>query len=193
MLETLQHFHGIFKEGVSEYKLIQALQAEPFKLFDERALNNSLALFQTHFVLFNALYQLQQRWRQDETGMLNIHVTNIVLKPYVQNQEGIAKHDSVAAYYLDWNNFSQTSETDVDEMLDSFWQQMAGTHCVDETDISRAKKVLEIPTEKIITKPFLKQRVKRMQHRFHPDKGGDVERSKEIMSAFQLLLKCVNE
>ncbi len=188
LVETLQHFQGIFRNGVSEYNLIQILKDKPFKLFNDNALNDTLALFQTHFVLFNALYQLQQRWRQDQTGLLRIHTTKILLEPYIRQHAAIGEHDALARYYLDWNNFSDTNINDVDAMLDSFWERMAGKTMVDTTELSHAKAILEIPEDKVMTKAFLKMKLRQLQHQHHPDKGGDPDKAKNLMMAYQRLL-----
>ncbi|NMH59886.1 DNA-J related domain-containing protein [Alteromonas ponticola] len=191
LIETLQHFQATFSEGISEYHLIELLKQEPYALFNKDALSDSLALFQTHFVLFNALYQLQQRWRLDKTGVLRIHTTHIVLEPFVHQGAAIAEPDQLAAYYLDWDNFTNTKVDEVDQMLDDFWQRMAGVKSYDEAEILDARNVMQIPEDARLSRTLLKQQFRRLQHQHHPDKGGDPEKSKHIVAAFETLIKSI--
>ncbi|MCW8109890.1 molecular chaperone DnaJ [Alteromonas ponticola] len=193
LIKTLQHFEDIFSEGISEYRLIEMLKHEPFTLFKQHALSDSLSLFQTHFVLFNALYQLQQQWRQNRTGMLTIHTLNIKLLPYAPQGAGINLHDPLAAYYLDWNNFNGTKVGDIDKMLEDFWKRMTCRCAYSEMEIQNARDTMEIPESVTLKKAYLKQQFKRLQHQHHPDKGGDAEKSKHIVAAYDLLIKLVSD
>ncbi len=193
LVNTLHHFTESFIQGIDEYSLIKKLQSEPFNLFDANALTDSLSLFQTHFILFNGLYQLQQQWRREKKGGLHIHATNIQLYPYAQQNAAMGLHDPIAAYYLNWDNFSETNEKDVEVLLDSFWKRMARSKTADEGEISKAKGVLNITDDELLTKPLIKQKYRRLQHQYHPDKGGDGERSKSVMWAYQLLLTVIDK
>ena len=125
--------------GISEFDLIALLKRPPYSLFDEDALRDPLMLFQTHFLVFNALYKLQIKWRESGEGRLDIHTTKILLRDDIQPQNiplqnkdatqaqtHLAGLDPLASYYLNLDNLKGTSEADVAALLDDFWRQMAG-------------------------------------------------------------------
>ena len=72
--------------GISEFDLIALLKRPPYSLFDEDALRDPLMLFQTHFLVFHALYKLQIKWRESGEGRLDIHTTKILLRDDIQPQ-----------------------------------------------------------------------------------------------------------
>ncbi len=47
--------------GLSEFELIQKLEAEEQPGFEKDCLKGNLSLFQTHFFLFHSLYQLSEQ------------------------------------------------------------------------------------------------------------------------------------
>ena len=125
--------------GISEFDLIALLKRPPYSLFDEDALRDPLMLFQTHFLVFHALYKLQIKWRESGEGRLDIHTTKILLRDDIQPQNiplqnkdatqaqtHLAGLDPLASYYLNLDNLKGTSEADVAALLDDFWRQMAG-------------------------------------------------------------------
>jgi hypothetical protein len=79
LVDILSTMVSMFEEGVSEYTLISMLKKPPYAVFDEEALRDPLMLFKTHFILFNALYQLRSIWLRNGVGKLDIHTLNIRL------------------------------------------------------------------------------------------------------------------
>jgi len=154
LVDILSTMVSMFEEGVSEYTLISMLKKPPYTVFDEEALRDPLMLFKTHFILFNALYQLRSIWLKDGVGKLDIYTLNIridlfagadvdagatvpkqVLAPgaalapenelaITEHAHKVGSHDALASYYLDWNNFEQTDQESVEALLTSFWSTM---------------------------------------------------------------------
>ncbi|MBT1451262.1 J domain-containing protein [Glaciecola sp. XM2] len=181
-----------FADGISEYDLISVLQKPPYALFDEDALRDSITLFETHFVLFNALYQLRVQWRTEGIGELIIGPTNIYLSDIAIAARGIELDDPLARYYLDWANLHDTTPEDVENLLDSFWQKMGATHSLNsfsQQDIQDALNCLAFESLEGLTLLKLKQQYRRLQHLNHPDKGGCTEQSKALTHAYSQLRK----
>ena len=65
LFDVLSTQKALFREGLSEYALIELLKKVPYQFFDEDALRDPLVLFKTHFVLFHVLYKLKHYWRSE--------------------------------------------------------------------------------------------------------------------------------
>jgi hypothetical protein len=190
LTDALVTFRPQFAEGISEYDLINALKSPPYLVFDEDALGDSLMMFQTHFVLFHCLYQLQNQWREQKVGQLDIGMTRISLQPILASDANLQTEDPLANYYLNWSNLSATNETDVEALLDSFWQKMAGhdLHAnISGSALKRARITMKIDVLKDINLSELKQQYRKLQHENHPDKGGRIEVSQSILQAYTQL------
>jgi hypothetical protein len=188
--DALVTFRPRFVEGISEYELINALQAPPYSLFDKDALRESLVLFQTHFVLFHCLYQLRSEWRTQNVGELHIAATSIKLTPYVKSGADMQTADPLCEYYLDWSNLSTTDESDVEALLESFWQKMAGGDAgaqISELMLHEACMIMQIDSIDTTDVSQLKQQYRTLQHKNHPDKGGSIEASQSILQAYTRL------
>ena len=171
--------------GLSEYDLIQRLQEhdEAFAFDDE---NPNLALFRKHFLVMNALYQLQTELFAQ--GMyLSISPLDIRLESVESSAVSALPTDNAAAplraYYLDWENFSQTSHADVEAMLSRFMERYLA---IDER--LEALQTLELSADA----PWenIKQAYRRLAALHHPDKGGDPARFRAIRGAYEILLRC---
>jgi|TARA_R110000868_G_scaffold217607_1_gene467732 hypothetical protein len=175
-------------DGLSEYELFQRLKSPPFELFTTEALQDPLSLFQSHFILFNALYQLRDTWLQNKTGLLQIQCSCIRRTPWEAGQDGVVTQDKLRAYYLDWRNLSDTDQTQVEAMLDSFWLAFSGMPNQVEDNNMPLQQALDLL--KLIT-PFssqqLKQQYRKMLHIHHPDKGGNNGQTQQLHNAYERL------
>ena len=189
--------------GISEFDLIALLKRPPYSLFDEDALRDPLMLFQTHFLVFHALYKLQIKWRESGEGRLDIHTTKILLRDDIQPQNiplqnkdatqaqtHLAGLDPLASYYLNLDNLKGTSEADVAALLDDFWRQMAGQKLgVPNTkDRDKACDVLKLDKQDILTLNSLKAHYRKALLKVHPDWGGNVEEAQQVIQAYRVLL-----
>ena len=171
--------------GLSEYDLIQRLQEHDAAFtFDGESPN--LALFRKHFLVMNALYQLQTELF--EQGMyLSISPLDIRLEPVEDSGVSALPTDNAAAplraYYLDWENFSHTSRADVETMLNRFMERYLAID-----DRLEALQTLELPAD--APWEIIKQAYRRLAAQHHPDKGGDQARFRAIRGAYEILLRC---
>lgn len=172
-------------EGISEHALISRLESEAGICFTDRRQDN-LALFQTHFMVMNALYQLRDRLAA-EYGYLAISPLSIKIEPLRQAETaGLPASESDANlrhYYLEWQNLEGTTGDDVDELLGSFWQRFYA--------FDRQPEALDcLGLAADAAWPEIQQTYRRLAARHHPDKGGDEAHFIEIRGAFELLRRC---
>ncbi len=169
--------------GVSEYALLVALQENEAMQFND--IDPNLVLFRKHFLLMNALYQIQEIFIK-EGRYLSISPLEIRLQPLQQTNFSSLPAQSAEAkmrdYYLDWDNFNVTVESDIDKLLTGFWARFLA---VDKR--VQALQILELPADAELS--AVKQRYRRLVREFHPDKGGDANRFREIREAYEILLR----
>lgn len=201
LFDVLSTQKALFREGLSEYALIELLKKAPYQFFDEDALRDPLVLFKTHFVLFHVLYRLKHYWRSESEGELSIHALNIKLvakQSVVEKERDGTVHsaqleevDNLADYYLDWSNFEKADRNSVDNLLDEFWQRMAGEKItvVQPGEIDEAHQLLGLSEEGTMTLTLLKRAYKKNLQLVHPDKGGEQEKAQNVIHAYQVLLK----
>ncbi len=193
--DALATFRPAFELGISEYELICILKSPPYSVLDEDALRDSLMMFQTHFVLFHCLYQLRNRWREQKIGELAIGLTTITLNPILESFTNIETEDSLANYYLDWSNLGCSNKNDIEALLDSFWQKMAGAELNANMSLSELKRVcivMEIESLEDITLLEHKQQYRKLQHKNYPDKVGSIKVSQSVLQAYSQLRKYIS-
>lgn len=171
--------------GLSEYDLIQGLQQQdPEFAFEDDS--SSLALFRQHFLVMNALYRLQAELFEEGT-YLSISPLAIRLEPLQDMGPSALPADNAEAplreYYLDWDNLSQTTRTDVDSMLNRFWERYLA---IDKR--VAALQTLELPAN--ASWEAVKHAYRRLAARHHPDKGGESARFRDIRGAYEILMRC---
>lgn len=184
----------------SEYDLIKALQSEPYELFKDTLLTNTLDLFQTHFILFNALYRLYDSLDENHEINLHIHtldiylnITNDVLsnsnsklsiEPSMLNQ---SSNPQLKHYYLDWSNFKKTEEQDVVELLNTFWRQYSPLKAQETRDALRQLSLSETTDLKHLSLQSLKKAYRHQSNRLHPDKGGNHDKFAQLTYSYHLI------
>ncbi|MEP0174859.1 MAG: DNA-J related domain-containing protein [Paraglaciecola sp.] len=184
----LQHILLSHSDGLSEFDIFQILKAPPYELFSQDALQNPLSMFQSHFILFNALYQLADSWVETEMGGLDIHCTCIRRLPWQAGQYGIVAEDNLRAYYLDWENLKDTNQSQVEDLLNNFWDAFSGASSTANDNQMTLQQALDLLN---LSSPFsgqrLKQQYRKMLHKHHPDKGGTQSKTIELYKAYQTL------
>jgi DnaJ-domain-containing protein 1 len=175
-------------EGLSEYELFNHLKSPPYELFTAEALRDPLSLFQSHFILFNALYQLQDTWLQNKTGQLQIHCSCIRRNPWKAAKNSLLTPDKLRAYYLDWTHLSDTDQSQVEALLEGFWIAFSGMPSQVKNNKMPLQEALDLLN---LTTPYslqnLKQQYRKMLHKHHPDKGGNCEKTVQLHSAYEQL------
>lgn len=172
-----------FPEGLSEHELIKQLQRGASLAGD--AIHGDLALFQTHFLLMNALYQLQDGLRE-EGLLLQIDPLCIRLLPVPQTTADpdrvVAPDEALRRYYLDLDQLQQTTESDVATLLQGFWDRY---YAIDRQ--AEALRLLGLADEGGSSWERIQLHYRRQASRHHPDRGGDTTRFVEIREAYELL------
>lgn len=188
-LEQLQKdidtYINICPLGFKEFDLIQHLvTCNP--LIGSIAEDGNLELFKKHFLTMNGLYQLQERYWQEQGRYLNITSVWIQLESrseidHVSNQLiDDSSNQKLKEYYLEWDNYYQATEETVEELLTTFWELF---HKLDQRGSALA--VLELNSD--ATSSEIKQRYKELAALHHPDKGGDVELFIQVRAAYESL------
>ena len=107
--------------------MIQLLKARHSTHIPHRELADKLVLFRTHFLLFNALYHLRDHLWAEREAHLEISPLSLRLHPYVDGTQALEQGDPLRDYYLDLRHLGETSEADVERLLQSFWTRMQGS------------------------------------------------------------------
>ena len=109
----------IHPEGISEYWLLRELERQ--QLFDEVVAGGLLDLYRKHFLIMNALYDLQEVLWQEERRVLDISPSHIELHERQTSGERAEPdwYPLLSEYYLDWHYYRDTSEQDVQCLLDN--------------------------------------------------------------------------
>jgi hypothetical protein len=180
-----------YPAGLSEYELIQKLEAEGQPGFSADCLQGNLSLFQTHFFLFHSLYHLSEQLSKqlvsgkdlENNYRLEISPLCIQLIPQKNNPGvSIAAHDPLRDYYLDLNNQKTVNEAEVNKLLTQFWERFISN---DERRDALEELELQDPVEW----HTIKKQHRRLAMKHHPDRGGDEERLQAINAAMDVLAK----
>ena len=171
-----------YPEGITEYLIIKSL--EEHICFEPIGDDYQLAIFQKHFMVMNALYQLQKQLLDEEQLYLDISPLKIHLVSANQqtNSRQLAESDEskLSEYYLEWSNYENTSKQDVEELLGSFWALY-----ISKDDRLSALEVLGL--EEDADDEIIKQRYRELAIIHHPDKGGDANTFIRIRQAYETL------
>lgn len=177
-------------QGIGEFALLRYLAtAFPHSVFAvPGAMRDPLQLFQLHFLLFHGLYRLSDAL-VDSRRELSIEALCISLQPRQVRGPGVQVNDPLRSYYLDWNQWLETSAEDVTRLLDDFWrgQREPVTQC----QLHWAREILGVARDDGID--VVKQRYRRLMMQHHPDRGGNVERGSEINEAYLILNRYYRE
>ncbi|WP_027855871.1 DNA-J related domain-containing protein [Marinobacterium jannaschii] len=170
-------------QGCKEYDLIRSLDAQ--SMFGGLSSDDSVALFQKHFLVMNALYQLQLQFWQEEALYLRISALDIGISPTSVNAAdstlpGDATDASLREYYLDWSNMEGADRGYVEELLDQFWQRF-----LNQDKRQSALDLLGLSST--ATYSEIKQRYRRLANELHPDKGGDTSEFIALREAWEVL------
>jgi hypothetical protein len=181
-------------EGCSEYQLIQQLKARHSTHIPNLPLLDKLVLFRTHFLVFNALYQLRDQLWGESRYNLQISPLNVQLQLYVPGASGVAENDPLRDYYLDMSNLRDTDEQEVERLLASFWSRMRGDHLGERNESwdpeqkRAALELFELDQEGCsLSLHTIKRRYRQLVSIHHPDRGGSTTRLQSINLAMEIL------
>lgn len=172
-------------DGLSEHQLIHLLKSGHCTHIPNLPLRDRLVLFRTHFLVFNALYRLRDRLWAEQRAHLEINPLLIRLLPYRDGAQGLVEHDALRAYYLDETHLRDTSEADVEHLLQSFWTRM---HHGEEQQAALELFGLDARTDY----PAIRLRYRQLVSQHHPDRGGSTTRLQSINKAMEILDRYYN-
>lgn len=181
-------------QGLSEYELLSQLRFAGLDLEQGLADDANLRLFRKHFLVMNGLYQLQPvLWEQ---GLyLSISALLIKLEPVERqsvDQQGSgggvslpdpAGEQAIRDYYLDWDEFDQSSSESVQQLLDRFWQRYFA-------DDQQQDALALLQLGEHCSWDDIRTRYRRLAAMHHPDRGGDSDRFRQVREAYELLACC---
>lgn len=183
LTEQVHQLLGHCPDGLSEYELLRSLREGHCSHIPNLPLSDHLVLFRSHFLLFNALYQLRDQLNQTRQAHLQIDPLRILLLPYSEGEQALSHSDSLRSYYLDLTNLRDTSEQEVERLLSSFWTRMHGGE-----EKRAALELFELAdSNQPISAAVVKLRYRQLVAQHHPDRGGSTERIQSINLAFEIL------
>lgn len=168
-------------EGISEFQLIQQLKARHSTHVPNLPLTDKLVLFRTHFLVFNALYRLRDRLWEENAAHLEIGPLSIRLSPYMRGVQALGEQDALRSYYLDEKHLKETTERDVEKLLESFWTRMQGNE-----EKAAALALFELE-DGPVDYALIKLRYRQLVSQHHPDRGGSTTRLQSINKAMEIL------
>lgn len=166
--------------GVAEHDLLQQLRKPPHQLMPSLALDDSLGLFQSHFLLFHVLYRLRDDLRQEQQAELHLSPLLIRMQEYYPGEAALEQGDPLRDYYLDLSQLEQTGAAEVEELLAGFWKKLDASG-----DREAALAVLEL--QEPVTLGEIKAQYKRLAMQHHPDRGGEAGQMHDLNSALETL------
>ncbi|NVK25119.1 MAG: DnaJ domain-containing protein [Gammaproteobacteria bacterium] len=187
--------------SLSEFELIKALQSPPFQIFNQHVFEDEMSLFQTHFAVYNTLFRLRDLGREHKLFDIDILPTKITKTYITKSGESTSEHSKILPsdepeteklreYYLDWNNFHQTTHENLQDMLTNFWKKVT-THInqpqLEQAEQSELLNILEL--QQLPSETKLKTHFRKLCLKHHPDKGGDHKKFQQILFAYQTLLQ----
>lgn len=170
---------------VSEHDLILQLRPQLDRL-PGLAASSQLALFQTHFLVMNALYRLQQDLLADGI-YLRISPLAITLEPVSDSGDSELREVSdqpLSEYYLDFAHLNETDEADVESLLGQFWQ-----HYFARDNAAGALAVLDLPADADWSQ--VQGRYRKLAAQYHPDRGGDTREFMQVREAYEILRRAL--
>jgi hypothetical protein len=170
----------------SEHEIINKLKADKISPFDQLNLQHSKDLFCAHFLTMHALYHLQNEYCIKQQYSLNIQSIKIERHPYHSDNDtnnstqAINQHDPLKEYYLNLSHYFETSEDEVNELLNSFWKKYLA-----QDDKHQALNTLELPINSDYAS--IKKQYRLLAQKHHPDKGGCGKHFAKINAAKTIL------
>ena len=172
-------------QGLSEFELIKLLQ-ERCDFIPEAFSGDVLSLFRTHFLLFNALYQLQVSWINEGLGYVNVNAMSIQYIPsssHTASQVTLlmaGQSEALRDYYLDMDNLTEMERGDVETLLSGFWAKYIASD-------ARVNALAVLELQDPVTMSDIKLAYRRKAMLLHPDRGGDVAALQEVNAAMEQL------
>ncbi len=173
----------------NEHQIIKHLQDKKIMPFHHFNLANTKDLFSAHFLCMHALYHLKKQYQLSNKFTLIIQsvlIQRVALNNSTSNNNNVKTAlettDPLERYYLNAKHYFDTQEEEITDLLKSFWQQY-----IAQDNKKEALEILALPND--ADAKMIKAQYLRLAQKHHPDKGGCVERFKEIRAAKSVLDK----
>lgn len=166
--------------GISEHDLIRCLRREGCPEIPEIEHRDLYGLFRTHFRLFHTLYRLRDRLRGAAHAELVPDPMRIRLTAWRPGTAELDRHDGLAAFYADLSHLDSTRPEDVARMVSGL--QKRQRHAA-----RRAEALAILGLDDHAPADRIKHRYRQLAMRWHPDRGGDARRFRELQEAITVL------
>lgn len=171
--------------GISEYALLKRLKETNSPWHDLINFADAKSLFPIHFLLFNALYSWQQELQKQGDFQLSVTPLNIRLFRQQTDTNSVGEIDATRFFYLDKTNLFETSESDLENMISSFWKGL-----IVQPKVLGAFETLEMKPTTDLKK--VKLVYKKKMASAHPDKGGCNNRARDLNHAVDVITKALS-
>lgn len=186
LIEPVRELLDAASQPYTEFGLIQALKAEGLVAPDYS--QSSLELFRVHFLVFNALYSLQQELL-DQGWCLEISPLALYLRPLAEGEDlrslVQAGDSALRDFYLDWNEYRAATQESVEELLTDFWRKLQRPGSL--TPESRREALAQLELRDPVSPEAIKRQYRRLAMRHHPDRGGSEIELQKINAAKAVL------
>jgi len=186
LIEPVRELLNAASQPYTEFGLIQALKLRG--LVDPGYSRSSLELFRVHFLVFNALYTLQQKLFS-EGWHLEISPLALYLRPVTEGKEArvLAQGEDpvLRDFYLDWDQYRAATQESVEELLADFWRKMQSPAYL--APESRREALAQLDLQDPVSPETIKRRYRRLAMRHHPDRGGSEAELQKINAAMAVL------
>ncbi|WP_375749858.1 DNA-J related domain-containing protein [Vibrio sp. HN007] len=136
--------------------------------------NQEKDLFKRNFLIMNALYQLQSLLSESEyLQVQSMDIRLIEAEVYTENK--IDKHDPLKSYYTDWNNY-ETSEQEIQQLFDDFWDRYTRYISLATTNYSRLEALSVFGLSPDASYLEIKKKWREMALKWHPDREDGCEK-----------------
>ncbi len=185
---------------LSLYDLMQQLESSGYDPGGTDGVDDdfNVRVFRKNFIVMNALYQLQADLTgsgyylfisslkvailQDNAAKSQEMITNVENEP-----ENMAYVQSLAEYYLDWDNFNSVDKDDVDRLLIGFWRRFAECNESQCAKDKRCEAFKKLGLTSSASQGEILSAYRRLVAGNHPDRGGDSQQFIDIREAYLTL------
>lgn len=172
--------------SLTEHQLIQCLKQRGLVPADYSF--SPLTLFRVHFLVLNALYNLQPVFAGKGRALI-ISPLEIYIRPLDPGAEGEAlaelEDQPLREFYLNWAYYHEATEDSVEELLQKFWRSFARRGVLGDRE--RREALAELELEDPVSAADIKRQYRRLAMLHHPDRGGSEERLRRINAALAVL------
>lgn len=170
-------------DEISEYQLVKILDSVAPGFSEIEGDNPSEIQFRKHFMVMNALFNLQHRLIGKG---VRLAITPLKIKLVKETYEDIAEmseHNpdtTLRDYYINWENYDVENPSHIKLLLNQFWERYLGND-----NRSIALDILGLPAD--ARWESVKQSYRRLAAIHHPDRGGETQQFNSIREAYEFL------